>query len=121
MGHSLRYARIPMDVLESKSLSDKAKLVYAYMAAWVFEGSVVRIGQRRISEVLGMSRTTVARKISELASAGFIFARTVQRGQRSYYSLASPVFGQKQGKKTVIRSSPRGDRRMVSVAKEDVA
>jgi DNA-binding IclR family transcriptional regulator len=108
-------------ILESRRISDRAKLVYCLLAAWVFEGSVARIGQRRIAKRLGFSQPSASRCLKELNEAGFIVPIREGNGKRNWYRLTDPIFRQKQGKETVLRSARSGVPRMVSVAKEDVA
>ena len=121
MNRSGRYARIPLGILESRQISDRAKLVYCLLAAWVFEGSVARIGQRRVAKCLGFSQPSASRYLKELDKAGLIVPICEGNGNRNWYRLTDPIFGQKQGKETVLRSGPSGVPRMVSLAKEDVA
>lgn len=92
------------------------------MALWVFQGTTCSIGQRAISERLGLARNTVADGIEQLIARGHVeMNRSAERGRRPIYVLTSPLFGQKQGKEIVVVSSPRGDRRYASVDIEEVA
>lgn len=116
-----RYARLPLEVLRNTELSWRARVVYAELSANIFQGSVARIGLRLIGQRLGCGRDAVARAIAELETAKLV---TVERSvkSRSWYVLASPVFGQKQkaGAKEVV-SCPRGHKQMVSVPREEIA
>lgn len=112
-GTPARYSRTPVDVLHDASLSFSARLIYAELAIWVFQGRTASKGMRAIATDLGMSKTTVAKGIVELMRAGHV-ERIKKTGYRAMYSLESQVFGQKQGKTDVIVSSPRGHR-LVSV------
>lgn len=115
------YGRIPREVLADRSLSAEAKVVYACLALTTFQGSVAYIGQRLIGEILGCSQASVSRRLRELERAGHIKQNDVGRGRRSFWELTSQVFGQKQGRETVVVSAPRGGRRYASVNREEVA
>ena len=67
---------------------------------------------------LYFSKTTVVEAVQELAKAGVISVSKSGAGKRTVYLLLSPVFGQKQGKETVVVSGPKGAQRMVSVGPE---
>lgn len=116
-----RYARIPKEVLHDKRLSFSARLVYAELALWVFQGTVASVGVRKIGERLGMAEKTVRMSLSELEAAGLIKRCTGKKGERGVYHLESAVFGQKQGKKTEVVRGASGGPRFASVAVEDVA
>lgn len=115
----LRYSRIPDSVLLDCDLTPAARCVYAFLARHVFEGKVARLGQRLIARKLGLNRETVESAIRQLAKRDHLVVVGDGKSRRMYV-LSSDIFGQKQGIKTIIRSSPRG-KRMVSVAAEDVA
>jgi DNA-binding Lrp family transcriptional regulator len=83
------------------------------MASAVYQGAVARIGQRLIGRLVGLSAMTVGRRIQDLVDMGHIRASKCKRGERGWYELTSPVFGQRQGKESVIISRPR--RRLASV------
>jgi len=110
----IRYARVPESVLHDGKLSVSARLIYAEMALWVFQGSVTRVGQRRIAAQLGYHQETVSLGIQELVNRGHVKVLGKGKTRRSYI-LQSPVFSQKQGQETVVVSAPSGARRMVSV------
>jgi len=112
-----RYARTPESLLHDRVLSGTARLVYVEMALHVWQGSVARIGQRRIAQNLGFSRGRVSRGIEELAERGHVTVTGTGQSRRTYV-LKSPVFSQKQGRETVVVSSPSGGRRYASVGSE---
>lgn len=109
-------------MLHDERLSPAAKLVYAELALWVFQGRTCSIGIRKIAERLSLSKTTVVEAMDSLVRLGAIQVKSGQgRGKRSVYVLMSPVFGQKQGRVTEVVSAPSGGRRFASVAVEEVA
>jgi DNA-binding MarR family transcriptional regulator len=115
------YARIPREVLIDATVSSDAKITYAVLALSTFHGAVAYVGQRLIGEILGVSQPTVSRRLAELEMAGHIRQAPATRGKRAHWELLSPVFGQKQGRATVVVSSPKGGRRYASVDIEEVA
>lgn len=114
------FARVPATVALDLALSSDAVRVYTLISLDVYEGRVARVGMRQMGKILGVSAATVMRRVRELLDAGHLRMRT-ESGRRAFYEVTSPVFGQKQGKRTVVVSSPRGDRRYVSVDIEEVA
>ncbi len=108
------YGRVPASVSLDLSISSDAVRVYSLLALSVYQGSVARVGMRQIGQIMGKSAATIKRRIDELVNAGHIKANAGKLGERAYYELLSPVFGQKQGRHDVIVSSPRG-KRLVSV------
>ena len=110
------YARLPREVLIDSAVSSDAKIVYAVLAMSTFQGSVAYVGQRFIGELLGMSQSTVSRRLKELERAGHVVHAPDSRGKRAHWELTSPVFGQKQGRVTEVVTAPSGGRRYASVA-----
>ena len=106
-----KYARVPDSVLFDRSLSSSARCVYAVLARYAYQGTTVRIGQRRIATLLGVHVETVNRAIRELESRGHIAIRG-RGNSRIVYHLVSDVFGQKQrsGVEESISSPSRGPR-----------
>ena len=115
------YARIPREVLADGKIGAAAVRVFGYLALNVSQGAVARVGQRLMASRMGMDRGTVAAGIAELVSAGHITIAAAKRGSRQAYVLNSPVFSQKQGRRTEVVSAPSGGLRFASVAVEDVA
>lgn len=111
-----RYGRIPMNLLLDKSVSSEAVRIYGILAASVFQGNVATIGMRRIGALIGKSPATVMRRLRELTEATHIKPGQRKNGQRAFYVLTSPVFGQKQraGVEELVSSPSRG-RRLASV------
>ncbi len=115
-GHLIRFSRIPWTVGTDPKLSSFAVRVYVILAAHVFEGSTARIGVRALARYGAMSKNTANAAIVELSERGHIGIANMGRGQRQMYVLHSEMFGQKQGKVNIVRSTPRG-KRLVSVEK----
>ena len=114
-GTAKRYTRTPAEVLHEVTLSFSARLIYAELALWVFQGRTASRGVRAIANDLGMSKTTVTKGIAELMEAGAVERHADgKHGYRAIYSLPSKVFGQRQGKQDIVVSSPNGNR-LVSV------
>ena len=125
------YGKLPASVLHDRRLSKTARLVYAELALWVFQGNVARRGQRAIANAIGVRQMSVSTAIWQLMEAGHIrIANTElwQRGLmsttqakhcRGVYELLSSVFGSKQRDGiTEVISSPRGSRRFASLGPE---
>lgn len=113
-GGTVRYARLPLEVLGDKRLKRVDVCVYAAIATVVWQGNVAKTGIRAVAEVAGCSKRIAAGSVQRLAEFGHIQVSENGRGMRASYVLTSPVFGQKQGKVDVVRSTPRG-KRLVSV------
>jgi hypothetical protein len=111
------YARVPLSVLADATLKRIDVAVYAAISSTVWQGRVGSIGNRQIALIARVSQPTASRAISRLVNSGHIkIAESKGKGYRAIYMLTSPVFGQKQGKVNVVRSTPRG-KRLVSVEK----
>src|ERR1017187_2659576 len=90
-----RSARLPDSVLCDRRLSVTARCVYGVLARYAYQGTTVKIGQRRIAMLLGVHVETVNVAIHELERRQHI--AIVGEGQvRRVYHLRSSVFGQKQ-------------------------
>lgn len=66
------------------------------MSLKVFQGNAATVGIRKLATLTGKSKSTIHRLLQELHEAGHIAPAGRKRGQRGYYVLTSPVFGQKQ-------------------------
>jgi hypothetical protein len=110
-----KYARLPDSVLYDHHLSLAARCVYGLLARHAYQGTTVKIGQRRIAKLLGVHLETVNVAIHELEDREHIAIRGEGKARRIYH-LCSCVFGQKQraGIEEVIRS-PKGAPRLASV------
>jgi Helix-turn-helix domain len=110
-----RYARLPDSVLCDHRLSVTARCVYGVLARYAYQGTTVKIGQRRIARLLGIHVETVNLAIHELEDRLHIAIRGAGKARRIYH-LHSSVFGQKQGAgfEEVI-SSPSRTPRLASV------
>src|ERR1035441_9215919 len=58
-GEAERYARLPDSVLCDRRLSVTARCVYGVLARYAYQGTTVKIGQRRIAMLLGVHVETV--------------------------------------------------------------
>lgn len=114
-GHLIRFSRIPWTVGTDPKLSSFAVRIYAILAAHVFEGNTARVGIRALARYGAMSKNTANAAIIELQQRGHIQIVRMGSGQRQMYVLQSEMFGQKQGKVDVVRSTASG-KRFVSVA-----
>ena len=90
-----KYARLPDSVLCDHRLSVTARCVYGALARYAYQGTTVRIGQRRIASLLGIHVETVNMAIHELEECRHIAIRGAGKVRRIYH-LSSSVFGQKQ-------------------------
>jgi hypothetical protein len=113
-----KYARLPESVLFDRRLSVSARCVYGVLARYAYQGTTVRIGQRRIARLLGLHVETVNAAIHELETLRHIAVRGQGKTRRIYH-LCSSVFGQKQrdGIEEVI-SSPSRTPRFASIRTE---
>jgi len=114
-GGAEKYARLPDSVLCDHHLSVTARCVYGVLARYAYQGTTVKIGQRRIARHLGIHVETVNLAIHELEDRRHIAIRGLGKARRTYH-LRSSVFGQKQraGIEEVI-SSPSRTPRLASV------
>ena len=120
-GHGVtHFSRIPRSVLFDEALNCFDKTVYCALAWQCWQGRTSAVGTRTIASKLGISRNQVKASLSRLIELGHLQAAGKVRN-RNAYILTSPVFAQKQGRETIIRSAPGGVPRMVSIAREDVA
>jgi hypothetical protein len=112
-----KYARVPDSVLWDVGLSLAARCVYGLLARFAFQGTTVRIGQRRIAKRLGIHLETVNKAIHDLEDRGHIATRGAGNTRRIYH-LTSPVFGKKQraGVEEVV-DSPSGVPRLASTGR----
>ena len=113
-GDCEKYARMPESVLFDHGLSVAARCVYGVLARYAYQGTTVRIGQRRVAKLLGLHVETVNVALHQLESCEHIAIRGSGKDRRTYH-LQSRVFGQKQraGIEEVI-SSPSRTRRLAS-------
>lgn len=112
-----RYSRVPWEVVADPRLKPRDVRVYAALASPVMQGSYSRIGTRRISESIHLSRRLVIESVLLLESCGHIEKAPTKRGQRAGYVLTSPVFGQKQSRETVVVRGASGVPRYASMEK----
>lgn len=85
-----KFGKLPTQVLYSKKLSSNAKVIYAALDK--FAGNDTQKcfpGQRRVSDLTGMSLSSVNRAVLELSEARFIRVekKTSRHGLRNEYVL----------------------------------
>ena len=116
-----KYARLPDSVLFDRGLSMSARSVFGVLARHAFQGTTVRMGQRRIASLLGAHVETVNLAIQELEARQHICIRGAGKARRVYHPR-SAIFGQKQraGVEEVI-SSPSRTPRLASVRRSGCA
>ena len=125
------YGRTPAGVLHDPRLSPVAKVVYAELALWVFQGNIAKRGQRAIAEAINVRQMSVSAAIAQLTACGHIreanqemlrlgmITEAQAKHSRGVYELLSPLFGSKQGSGIdKVVSSPRGDRRIVAAGED---
>ena len=113
------YGRVPASVSLDLSVSSDAVRIYSLLALSVYQGNIARVGMRQLGKIIGKSAATVKRRIVELVKAGHLKPNTGKSGERAFYELTSPVFGQKQRSGvTEVVSSPSRGRRYASLGKD---
>lgn len=86
------YGRIPQQVILDAALSDRDVRVYCALALVERDG-VVNCGSRKLAQLCAMTKSTIHRRIANLAARGHISVETpVKTGQRSVYRLTAPIF-----------------------------
>lgn len=91
--NSRHWAKVPLDVVTHEGITLEHLQVYAALSGSVPRGSnVAQKGMRSIAEILGISRMTASRRVSELESWGLIEPIVVKNGYRGSYKMLSPVF-----------------------------
>jgi DNA-binding MarR family transcriptional regulator len=95
-------------VIYDSGLSLSAKAIYAYLSRHVYQGNVVKCGQRLIARKMGANKETVNLALHELQERGHISIRGKGKARRIYI-LHSNLFGQKQraGVESLIVSGPK--------------
>ena len=94
-GQCEHWNRLPDSVLYDRELSMTARCVCAVPAGAAHQGTLAKMGQRRISKLLGVHQETVGRALQELSEQEHISIRGKGNCRRAYH-LHSDVFGQKQ-------------------------
>lgn len=112
-----KYTRIPASVLLDTTLSSFDVRVFGVLALATWQGSTCSVGMRHIAKSLGSTTRLVQQSVQRLIVAKHLTVPgEPKRGMRAIYILTSQVFGQKQGRVNVVRSTPKG-KRLVSVEK----
>lgn len=117
----MQFSRIPRSVLYDKTLSASARVVYAAIAGYVWQGNTASLGHRKIARDLGISPTTALSALDELQAAKHLLVRSGPK-HRGIYILTSPVFASKQRNgEREIGIGPSGNKRLVSVPRARIA
>lgn len=125
-GHAIdwdknHFARTGESVLYDHRLSFSARCIYSTLARHTKQGTVARIGIRRIANLLGADKSTVSKGLAELENLGHIAIHGTGRDRRTYH-LTSSLFGQKQRSGiTETAPAPSGGRRLVSSPRKRIA
>lgn len=117
----MQFSRVPRSVLYDKTLSASARVVYACIAGYVWQGNTASLGHRKIARDLGISPTTALSAFDELQVAKHLLVRSGPK-HRGIYILTSPVFASKQrAGEREIGIGPSGNKRLVSVPRARIA
>ena len=114
------YTRLPLSVVCDQRLRPADKIVYSAMAFYVWQGRVCCETYADLADMCGLTKATVIEAVKSLCELGHA-KKTGDERSRVSFELTSPVFGQKQGKKTEIIRGASGIPRYASVAVEEVA
>ena len=87
-----KYARTPGSVLFDIRLTPEDKMIYVALA-YKERGGELESGLRFIGDLFAISKNRVKRSIDRLIKFGHVARRMVNRGDRSTYTLLSPMFG----------------------------
>lgn len=77
MGDGAYYATLTAPILESRKVSDGAKLFYANISRYTSSTGVCWASNQKLAEDLGIGERTISRYVAELAAAGFIHVEFV--------------------------------------------
>lgn len=88
-----RFSKVPPEVLYDERLAVEHLRVYGALASSVRGGrNTTNIGQRLISKLTRLSKTTVGRRLRDLVEFGHLVPKAAQVGVRAHFEMASPVF-----------------------------
>ncbi|HXI85300.1 MAG TPA: helix-turn-helix domain-containing protein [Verrucomicrobiae bacterium] len=88
-----RFSKVPPEVLYDQNLTVEHLRVYGALASSVRGGrNTTNIGQRLISKLTKLSKTTVGRRLKELAEFGHVVSEVDHKGMRAHFRMISPVF-----------------------------
>lgn len=85
------FSRAAASVILDLTLSNDAKVVYATMGLQT-KGNTCSVGVRYLGRLLGMSGTTVKRRIDDLVTAKHLERVDPANGSRGVYRFTSPAF-----------------------------
>lgn len=116
------WARVPLTVLCDERLTHSDVSVFAAVAYFVWQGTICRESVVDIAKIARRDRAGTIASLKRLCETGHLQrAPGARERQVQTYMATSPLFGQKQGKKTEIIRGASGTPRFASVAIEDVA
>jgi hypothetical protein len=115
-----KFARVPREVSGDRRLKHRDVRIYGVLAGFCWQGSVAKVGKRLLSRLARCAERLVIDSLKKLEITGHIQkAPDRRRGQRAWYILTSPVFGQKQRAGVdEVAIIPGGRPRLVSVRKD---
>ena len=90
------FAIIPMSILESKTLSANAKLLYGEIMALSKKSGKCYATNEYLSEMIGLSKTSMPQIIRELSGCGLILV-DIQRSKKGTYRNITVSFFNKEG------------------------
>jgi DNA-binding MarR family transcriptional regulator len=85
------FTQVPNCIINDKSLSAKAKLVYAKLLSYAWYNNAVYPGQERMADELGVTKPTVNTAIRELAKVGYCEVKRRGQGLTNIYVLRHTV------------------------------
>jgi hypothetical protein len=115
-----KYSRIPDSVIGDPELSASDGWVYIILARYVFQGTIVEMGLRRIARLSKLDKGTVAESLQKLQERGHL--KIIGKGKkRRAYHLTSNLFGKRQraGVEIVVLTGPESAarKRLLSMRK----
>lgn len=106
--YPLRYARVPYRVLVDVRLSTGAVRVYGVMASKIYKGNKIYVGLRKLSELTGLSKSSIGRCIQELVRYEHLEVVSGKHGERRWYKATSPVFSENNASDAAARTAWSG-------------
>ncbi|MCP4899761.1 MAG: helix-turn-helix domain-containing protein [bacterium] len=103
MSESPRFSRVPIEILEDRTLNHSDLRVYAILSLHAIRTNLVWVGQRRIAELASMNRRHVRRSLEKLARAGHISVSIHRITRRHVFQLNSPVFLEERANREIPR------------------
>ena len=91
--HNEHWNRLPDSALYDRRLSLAGRCVYAVLARAVHQGTVAKMGQRRISKLFGIHQETVALALRDLAARGHLTISGSGNRRRTYHLISFERIG----------------------------